>query len=147
MATPTQAPSKLVDLLSSAKPNLVMEIVDTILFNLNIVDIYSLHAASRSLSWLVGYMHESPRLLSINKHLGPFVQDAALFRRKLRECEGIIGGDFVLNFFMFGRYKVSTLDVFVDRGDRADDFVKYLCEQEHYEIQNNVLVRLDVREN
>ncbi|RBA15939.1 hypothetical protein FPRO05_12160 [Fusarium proliferatum] len=131
MASFARSAPKLIDLLSdSQSPNLT--IVDTILFHLGIADIYALHASSRSLRWLVDYMTESPCLLNIMRQLQPFVDDPTRFREELGKHDGLIGGDFVRNFFEFNRWEVSSLLLYIERGPKCQGFIKYLLDHEGY---------------
>ncbi|CCT76256.1 uncharacterized protein FFUJ_14108 [Fusarium fujikuroi IMI 58289] len=131
MASFARSAPKLIDLLSdSQSPNLT--IVDTILFHLGIADIYSLHASSRSLRWLVDYMTESPCLLNITRQLQPFVNDPMRFREELGKHDGLIAGDFVRNFFEFHRWEVSSLLLYIERGSKSQGFIQYLLDHEGY---------------
>lgn len=128
--------SKLVGLLSDESRNPNLTIVDTTLFHLGIADIYALHATCRSLRWLVGYMTDSPRLLNINKQLGPFVEDPMRFRSELGKHDGLIAGDFVRNFFEFGRWEVTTLLLYVEQGLKSQGFIDYLRDHEGYRTKS-----------
>lgn len=132
MASFARSTPKLIDLLSdkSQSPNLT--IVDTILVHLGIADIYSLHASSRSLRWLVDYMTESPCLLNITRQLQPFVNDPMRFRKELGKHDGLIAGDFARNFFEFNRWEVSSLLLYIERGPKYQGFIKYLLDHEGY---------------
>ncbi|KAI8665149.1 hypothetical protein LRP88_12814 [Fusarium phalaenopsidis] len=136
MASSENSVSKLVGLLSDQSENPNLTIVDTILFHLGIADIYALHAVCRSLRWLVGYMTDSPRLLNINKQLGPFVKDTMRFRSELGKYDGLIAGDFVRNFFEFGRWEVTTLLLYVEQGLKSQGFIDYLRDHEGYETKS-----------
>lgn len=135
MASFAKPASRLINLLSdkSQIPNLT--IVDTILFHLGIAGIYSLHASSRSLRWLVDYMTDSPCLLSITRQLQTFVSDPICFRVELGKHDGLIAGDFVRNFFEFGRWEVSSLLLYVEKGPKCEGFIKYLLEHEGYSTE------------
>ncbi|KAF5238851.1 hypothetical protein FANTH_10179 [Fusarium anthophilum] len=132
MASYARPASKLIELLSdkSQSPNLT--IVDTILLHLGIADIYSLHASSRSLRWLVDYMTESPCLLNITRQLQPFVRDPLRFRQELGKHDGLIAGDSVRNFFEFNRWEVSSLLLYIKQGPKYQGFIKYLLDHEGY---------------
>ncbi|KAF4343747.1 hypothetical protein FBEOM_2334 [Fusarium beomiforme] len=140
MALPTITPvSKLVSLLSDKFQSLNLNIVDNILFHLGIADIYALHATSRSLRWLVGYMTDSPSLLNVNKQLRLFVKDPLRFRSELGRTDGLIAGDFVCNFFEYGTYKdFNHLHVYVDKGGKWLAFITYLLNVEGYRYQSEL---------
>ncbi|RGP70021.1 hypothetical protein FSPOR_4312 [Fusarium sporotrichioides] len=133
-------PSKLVELLSNKSGNPNLTIVDTILFHLGIADVYSLQASSRSLRWLVNYMTASPCLLSITKQLQPFVVDPTQFRSELGRHGGLIAGDFVRNFFEFGRWQVNSLFLYVERGSKCQGLIRYLLQHEGYRTYSEKLV-------
>lgn len=126
------SPSKLIELLSDKFQNTNLTILDTILLHLGIADIYALHATCRSLRWLVGYMTDSPGLLNINKQLGPFVKDPVRFRSELGRYDGLIVGDFVRNYFEFGRWEVTSLLIYMEQGLKSQGFIDYLQEHEWY---------------
>ncbi|KAM0228854.1 hypothetical protein ACHAP5_011834 [Fusarium lateritium] len=132
MATSLELPSKLVELLSDRSKNPNLTIVDTILFHLGLADIYSLHATSRSLRWLVDYLTDSPRLLDVNKQLVSFVKDPARFRSELGKHDGLIAGDFVRNFFDFGRWEDTRLVIYAQKGPKSQGLTDYLTEFEGY---------------
>lgn len=138
MATFKSPASKLIELLSSNSTNPSLYIVDKILFNLGIADIYALHAACRSLRWLVSYMSQSPSLLNINKQLGPFVKDPVRFRYELGKHDGLIAGEFVRNFLEFGRWNVPSLLVYVPQGSKSQGFIKHLRDEEQYTAESDV---------
>lgn len=133
MAPDKDSVSKLVGLLSDESRNPNLTVVDTILFHLGIADIYALHATCRSLRWLVGYMTDSPRLLNINKQLGPFFKDPMRFRSELGKCDGLLAGDFVRNFFEFGRWEVTSVLLYVE-GLKSQGLIDYLQDHEGYRM-------------
>ncbi|KAF4470444.1 hypothetical protein FALBO_2654 [Fusarium albosuccineum] len=132
MATFGSPVSKLIELLSAKSQNPSLNIVDAILSYLGIADIYALHAACRSLRWLVDHMTSSSSLLNINKQLDPFVKDSARFRYELGKHDALIAGEFVRNFFEFGRWTIPSLLVYVRRGCNSEDFTNYLRDNEGY---------------
>jgi hypothetical protein len=125
--------SRIIELLSDQHtPNL--DIVDQILVNLNIADIFALHATCRRLSWVVRQMTESPYLLNINKQLLPFAKDPSRFRSELGKCDGLIRGGPAQNFLTFGSPTSSTLHIFANDRSKAEVevFTKYLEKDEGY---------------
>jgi hypothetical protein len=132
MATLENPTSNLIQLLSSNSQHPSLNIVDTVLFHLCIADIYALHATCRSLRWLVSYMTESPSLLNINTQLGPFIKDPVRFRHQLGKHDGLLAGDFVQTFFDFGRWDVSTMLIYIERGPKSQALLNYLHDEEQY---------------
>ncbi|KAJ0148993.1 Aspartate aminotransferase, cytoplasmic [Fusarium oxysporum f. sp. albedinis] len=101
MASFARPASKLIELLSDNSKRLSLTIVEIILLHLGIADIYSLHALSRSLRWLVDYITDSPCLLNITRQLQAFINDLIRFQRELGRHDRLIAGDFICNFFEF----------------------------------------------
>jgi hypothetical protein len=85
-------------------------------------------------------MTESPRLLSITKQLRPFVNDPTRFRSELGKHDGLIAGDFVRNFFEFGRWEVNSLLLYIERGAKCQGFIKYLLQHEGYRANSEKIV-------
>lgn len=146
MATTAPHVSKLIEFLSEKSQNPSLTIIDSILSHLGIADVYSLHATCRSLRWLVDYMTSSS-LLDINKQLTPFAKDPVQFRYELGKHDALIAGDFVRNFFEFGRWDDDSLLIYIEQGSKCEGFTKYLCDIEGYHAESGQGYQNFYREN
>uniref|UniRef100_L2FEJ4 F-box domain-containing protein n=1 Tax=Colletotrichum fructicola (strain Nara gc5) TaxID=1213859 RepID=L2FEJ4_COLFN len=99
---------------------------------LTIPDICLLGRMCKSFRWLPKHLSRS--LLNIDTHLQPFITDPQRFRDRLGRFDGIISRGFALNFFFSGCQKTPYLDVFVEKGVKADAFVCFLKLEELYEL-------------
>jgi hypothetical protein len=85
-------------------------------------------------------MTDSPCLLSITRQLQTFVSDPIRFRVELGKHDGLIAGDFVRNFFEFGRWEISSLLLYVEKGPKCEGFIKYLLEHEGYRADSKRII-------
>ncbi|GKU21451.1 hypothetical protein FLAG1_06217, partial [Fusarium langsethiae] len=70
----------------------------------------------------------------------PFVTDPTQFRSELGKHGGLIAGDFVRNFFDFGRWHVNSLLLYVERGSKCQGLIRYLLQHEGYRTYSEKLV-------
>lgn len=68
------------------------------------------------------------------------------FRRQLGEHGGLISGRFALNFFQLSPRKVQYLNILIKGDGHADQFEKYMMENEKYRIaEDNKDIRIAIR--
>lgn len=106
-------------------------ILDCIVSELTIADVYALHGICRAFRCLTDYLRKTR--LNINIHLERFVADGRRFRERLGQYDGLISGGFALDFFAPGCRRATRLDVVVEKGHRANAFARYLRTEEQYE--------------
>ncbi|KAF4880985.1 hypothetical protein CGCFRS4_v016011, partial [Colletotrichum fructicola] len=97
-------------------------------------DVHMLRMTCKAFSWLPE--HLPTILFNLSSHLTAFVQDPNRFREYMRDSDAIISRGFALNFFVRGSAPSMFLDVFVQRGQPAEHFLRYLEGKELYTISS-----------
>ena len=116
---------QLADLLAN---DLVVDLVFT---HLTLADVCRLHGVCRSVrSVLHPLLYDR---LSINAALKNFVTNCDAFRRALGKADGLIVGEFVLNFLFMQSKDSLILDILVERDYFSEVLVTYLCAEEAFE--------------
>lgn len=83
----------------------------------------------------------------INRKLARFFHDPDAFRNCMRETSALIAGDFALQFLQGITRLESTLDIFVERGDKFWDLHMHLCFQEGYILTGSRLKAVDAEKD
>ncbi len=97
---------------------------------LTIADVLVLSRVCRGLSQFKVNVWRN--ISNIHARLRGFVHDFARFRSQLGSHDGLISGPFALNVFELRHRKVLYLDVFIKDGADAEQFAKYMQENEEY---------------
>jgi hypothetical protein len=122
--------SKLVELFSTRFD----PILTLISLYLGIAGLRSLFQVSKSFYRLKEHVEKS--CFNLNKRLRDFVAYPDMFRSQLGKYDALIYGGFALNFFDFGSWRVPNLDVWMEAGTNAVDFINYIRKYEGYETSS-----------
>ena len=100
---------------------------------LPIREIINLTRTCRALSNL--YQTLLPQQWNVDRSLLRFVQKPRGLRAQLAKCAGLISGGFAVQFFERVHWPDSTLDIFVEQGEKAQQLELYLREHEGYRLK------------
>lgn len=107
-------------------------VFNSLCFRLPIKDIVSLTRTCRALSHVYETLLKSTHW-NVDKGLRRFVNNPRRLRNQLGQCNALISGSFVLQFFERIIWEKSDLDIFVNRQD-APRLEEYLVQKEEYSL-------------
>lgn len=102
--------------------------------HLSIAEIIALTRTCKKYADLYQYL--LPIQWDVDRGLRRFVRDPCGFRSQMAKTDALIGGTFPVDFFTRTSWKPCHLLVFVEHGERADTFQRYLLDEEGYDISD-----------
>lgn len=118
-------------------------IFDRICSYLPIASIIALTRTCRGLSGL--YQSLLPLQWNVDRLLSRFVRDPQFFRSQLGRHNALVSGSVALQLFERVLWKESDLDIFIERGDDAEAFAKYLTKEEGYKFHSRNEARAEYK--
>ncbi|MCJ1469260.1 hypothetical protein MMC07_007893 [Pseudocyphellaria aurata] len=109
-------------------------IFDRICSFLPIDSIVALTRTCRGLSELYRYL--IPLQWNVDRLLSRFVSDPDRFRSQMGRHNALVSGSVALQFFERVLWKEADLDIYVEQGESAEAFAKYLTESEGYKLNS-----------
>lgn len=105
-------------------------VFDTLVSFLPIGDIISLSRTCKELSNI--YQSILPMQWNIGRTLKRFVNDPCEFRSQMGQNNALVSGSVALQFFERVVWKDTEMDVFILKGEGAENFCRYIQEREGY---------------
>ena len=82
------------------------------------------------------YQYLLPIQWDVDHRLRRFVRDPCGLRSQMAKSDALIAGSFVVQFFELTSWKPLDLDIFVEHGECANIFQRYLLDKEGYGFPN-----------
>ena len=102
--------------------------------HLSIAEIITLTRTCKKYADLYQYL--LPIQWDVNRGLHRFVRDPCGLRSQTAKSDALIAGSFVVQFFERTSWKPFDLDIFVEDGECANTFQRYLLDKECYGFSN-----------